>query len=108
MTQLDDMDFIAVRIQRERRDSNSQLQCLAGLCNSPNQRLFGLQKAVGSIKRAERSYQQYFQLPLFSVLLASAFMGTNDERSLRNWSSRDCNRNRDKTGRISPVSTRSS
>ena len=42
MAQLDDMDFIAVRIQRERRDLNSQLQCLAGLCNSPNQRLFGL------------------------------------------------------------------
>jgi hypothetical protein len=39
MTQLDDIDFIAVRIQRERRDPNSQLQCLAGLCNSPNQRL---------------------------------------------------------------------
>ena len=65
-------------------------------------------KAVGSIKRAERSYQQYFQLPLFSVLLASAFIGTNDERSPRNSSSRDFNRNRDKTGRISPVSTRSS
>ena len=38
MTQLDDLDFIAVRIQHERRDPNSQLQCLAGLCNSPNQR----------------------------------------------------------------------
>jgi hypothetical protein len=61
MTQLDDMDFIAVSIQRERRDQNSQLQCLAGLCNSPNQQLFGLQKAVGSIKRA------YFAHPHCSV-----------------------------------------
>ena len=33
---------------------------LTGLCNSPNQRLFWTQKAVGSINRAERSYQQYF------------------------------------------------
>jgi hypothetical protein len=40
MTQLDDIDFIAVRIQRERRDPNAQLQCFAGLCDSPNQRLF--------------------------------------------------------------------
>jgi transposase-like protein len=40
MTQLDDMDFIAVRIQHERRDPNSQLQCFAGSCNSPNQRLY--------------------------------------------------------------------
>ena len=40
MTQLDDMDFIAVRIQHEQRDPNYQLQCLAGLCNSPNQQLF--------------------------------------------------------------------
>ena len=40
MTQLDDKDFIAVRIQRKWRDPNSQLQCLAGLCNSPNQRLY--------------------------------------------------------------------
>ena len=40
MTQLDDMDFIAVRIQHERRDPNSQLQCLAGLCNSPTPQLF--------------------------------------------------------------------
>jgi hypothetical protein len=40
MTQLDDMDLIAVRIQRERRDLNSQLQCWAGMCNSPNQRLY--------------------------------------------------------------------
>lgn len=40
MTQLDDLDFIAVRIQHERREPNSQLQCLAGLCNSSNQRLF--------------------------------------------------------------------
>jgi hypothetical protein len=55
---------------------------------------FWTQKAVGSIKRAERSYQQYFQLPLFSVLLASAFIGTNDERSPRNSTSRDFNRNR--------------
>src|SRR6266498_2495658 len=37
---------------------------LKGSSNSP--------KAVDSIKRAERSYQQYFQLPLLSVLLASA------------------------------------
>ena len=66
------------------------------------------QKAVDSIKRAERSYRQYFLLPLFSVLLASAFIGTSDERSPRNSSSRDFNRNRDKTGRIAPVSTRSS
>lgn len=36
--------------------------------------------------------QQYFQLPLFSVLLASALIGTNDERSPRNSSSRDFNR----------------
>ena len=36
MTQLDDMDFIAVRIQCERRDPNSPLQCWAGLCNSPS------------------------------------------------------------------------
>ena len=62
---------------------------------------FWVQKAAGSIKRAERSYQQYFQLPWFSVLLASAFIGTNDERSPRNSSSRDFNRKRDKTGRIS-------
>ena len=41
MTQRDDIDFIAVRIQHERRDPNSQLQCFAGLCKSPNQRLFG-------------------------------------------------------------------
>jgi transposase-like protein len=39
MAQLDDIDCIAVRIQHERRDPNAQLQCLAGLCNSPNQRL---------------------------------------------------------------------
>jgi hypothetical protein len=37
MTQLDDMDCIAVRIQHERRDPKAQLQCLAGLWNSPNQ-----------------------------------------------------------------------
>ena len=40
MTQLDDMDFIAVSIQRERRDLYYQLQGWAGSCNSPNQRLF--------------------------------------------------------------------
>jgi hypothetical protein len=39
MTQLDDMDLIAVRIQHERRDLYSQFQCWAGLCNRPNQRL---------------------------------------------------------------------
>ena len=39
---------------------------------------FWTQKAVGSIKRVKRSYQPYFQLPLFRVLLASAFIGTND------------------------------
>ena len=38
----------------------------------------------------------------------TALIGTNDERSLRNSSSHDFNRNRDKTGRISPVSTRGS
>ena len=63
-------------------------------------------KAVGYIKkRAERSYQQYFQLPLFSVLLASALMGANDERSPRNSSSHNFNRSRDQTGWIAPVST---
>ena len=58
------------------------------------------------IRYEERRYQQDFQLPVFRVLVASAFIGTNDERSPRNSSSRDFNRNRDKTGRISPVSTR--
>ena len=53
MTQLEDMDFIAVRIQHERRDPNSQLQCLAGLCNSPNQRLFGLKKPL--VRQKEQS-----------------------------------------------------
>jgi len=47
------------------------------------------------MKRAERSDQQYFPLPWFSVLLASALIGTNDERSPRNSSSRDFNRNRE-------------
>jgi len=61
MTQLDGIDFIAVRIQ------------------------------------PEWSYQQYVQLLLFSVLPASALIRTNDERSPRNSSSRDVNRNRDQT-----------
>ena len=46
MTQLDDMDFIAVRIQHERRDPNSPLQRLAGSYNSPNQWLFQLKKPL--------------------------------------------------------------
>jgi len=46
MAQFDDIDFIAVRIQHERRDPISQLQCLAGSCNSPNQRLLGLKKPL--------------------------------------------------------------
>jgi hypothetical protein len=106
MTQLDDMDFIAVRTAGAKRPELST-SMLSRIVQQSKPAAFWTQKAAGWIKRAERSYQQYFQLPLFSVLLASTFMGTNDERSPRNSSSRGFNRNRDKTGRISPVSTRS-
>ena len=41
------------------------------------------------MERAEWGCQQYFQLPFFSVLLASALIGTHDEGSPRNSSSRD-------------------
>jgi hypothetical protein len=47
------MDFIAVRIQHERRDPNSQLQCLAGLCNISNQRLFEPKKPL--VRQKEKS-----------------------------------------------------
>ena len=50
MTELDDLDLMAVRIQCERRDPNSPLQCLAGSCNSPKQRLFSrwFDKKIGA------------------------------------------------------------
>ena len=64
--------FIAVRIQGERRDPNSQLPCLAGLCNGPNQRLYEPKPPL--VRSKEQSYQQYFQLPLFSVLLGEPRM----------------------------------
>jgi hypothetical protein len=70
MTQFDDLDLIAVRIQHERRDLYSQFQCWAGLNNSPTNGF----KAIDSIKRAELNYQQYFQLSVFSVLLALLFL----------------------------------
>lgn len=49
MAQLDDIDFIAVRIQHVRRDPNSQLQCFAEWCNSPTSGFL----AVDSIRRVE-------------------------------------------------------
>ena len=50
-------------------------------------------------KKSRAELPAVFQLPLFSVLLASAFIGTNDEKSPGNSSSRDFDRNRDRTGR---------
>src|SRR5574339_478708 len=107
MTQLDDKDPITVRIQHEGEtrtlNFNAEQDCATVQTSGflrPKSRWFD--------KRAERSYQQYFQLPVFRVFLVSALIGTNDERSLRNSSSRDFDQNRDRTGRISPVSTRSS
>ena len=75
MAQLDDLDFIVVKMQDKRRDTNLQFQCLAGSCNSPTNGFL----AVDSIRRAARSDQQDFQLPVFRVLLASTFMGANYE-----------------------------
>ena len=85
------------------KDPNSQLQCLIALCNSPDQRL-----KSRWFNKQSRAELPNFQLLLFIILLASAFIGTNDERSPRNSSSRDFNRNRDQTGRISLVSKSSS
>jgi hypothetical protein len=93
MTQLDDLDLIAVRIQHEGETRTLNFNASQDGATVQPAAFWPL------IRYEERSYQQDFQLPVFRVLVASPFFGTNDERSPRNSSSRDFSRNRDKTGR---------
>lgn len=86
MTERDDLELIAVRIQRKRRPELST-SMLSRIVQQSKPELFSRWFDKG----AERSYQQYFQWPVFSVLLASAFFGTKDETSPGNSSHRDFN-----------------
>jgi hypothetical protein len=61
-------------------DLSSQLQCLAGLCNSPNQRLYS--RWFDSQSRAE--LPAVFSSAVIQCFSGICFIETNDERGLRN------------------------
>jgi hypothetical protein len=93
MTQLDDLNLIAVRIQHEGETRTLNFNASQDCATVQPAAFWPL------IRYEDQSDQQYFQWPCFKVFLTSAFIGANDERSPKNSPSRDFNRNRDKTGR---------
>ena len=93
MAQLDNKDPITVRIQHEGETRTLNFNASQDGATVQPAAFWPL------IRYEEQSDQQYFQWPLFSLLLAAAFIGPNDERSPRNSSSRDFSRTGDKTGR---------